>query len=112
MNPLLASVLTSAMTAALVASIFNLLAQALERKARRHDLIFTKSVELAKMKTDFLVTFARDTGAVPGIHDYVAYAEQYYWLLSRLHDEGRLPRNWRDEIAEKFPMEANPKRRL
>jgi hypothetical protein len=30
------------------------------------------------------------------------YAEMYYWLLTAPHDNGRLPKNWREDIKTKF----------
>jgi len=51
-------------------------------------LLFTKAVELAKMKTDFLAQYSKDTNNAAAIHDYVAYAEIYYWLLIKLYDGG------------------------
>jgi hypothetical protein len=68
-------------------------------------------VKLAKMKTDFLVQFSKDTENTAAIHDYVAYAEIYYWLLERLHEDGRLPENWREEITKKFPLANAAERR-
>jgi len=104
-------VLTSAVVSAAVTSIFNLLGQRLEHISRHKELLFTKSVELAKMKTDFLIQYSKDTNNAAAIHDYVAYAEMYYWLLLKLHDDGCLPDNWRDEIAKKFPLEHAEDRR-
>jgi hypothetical protein len=104
-------ILTSAVVSAAVTSMFSLLGQRLDRKARHKEMLFTKSVELAKMKADFLVQYSKDTSNAAAIHDYVAYAEQYYWLLERLHNDGRLPDNWRDEIAKRFPLENAEQRR-
>jgi hypothetical protein len=61
-----------------------------------------KSVELAKANREFIAMAARNTGQPARIHDYVVYAEMYYWLLTKLHDKGSLPQNWRQEIKTKF----------
>ena len=108
---ILTVVLTSAVVSAAVTSIFTFIGQCLDRKSKRQELLFAKAVELAQIKTDFLVQLAKDTGQIPAIHDYVAYAEMYYWLLLKLRDDGRLPENWRDEVAKKFPLENAENRR-
>ena len=99
---LTATILTSALISAVVASLLNLLGQRIERRARRRELIFLKSVELAKENRDFIMKAARDLNKDARIHDYVVYAEMYYWLLTELHNRGRLPENWRQEIKTKF----------
>jgi len=96
------TILASAATAALVTGVFALLVQKLERNARRKEAIFMQSVELAKANRDFVHAVAKDMGAGARIHDYVVYAEMYYWLLTELHDKGRLPANWRTDIKTKF----------
>jgi hypothetical protein len=95
------TILASAVTAAVVTGAFALLAQKLERSTRRKEIIFTKSVELAKANRDFVHAVAKDMGGGT-IHDYAVYAEMYYWLLTELHDRGRLPENWRTDIGTKF----------
>jgi hypothetical protein len=95
------TILASAATAALVTGAFALLAQKLERNARRRETIFMQSVELAKANRDFIHTVAKEMGGGE-IHDYAVYAEMYYWLLTELHDKGRLPENWRTDIKSKF----------
>ncbi len=104
-------ILTSAVVSAAVSSLFNLCGQWLERKARHKELLLTKAVELAKMKTDFLIQYSKDTHNAAAIHDYVALAEMYHWLLSKLHDDGCLPKNWREEVAKRFPLEQGEARR-
>jgi hypothetical protein len=84
--------------------VFTLVGQYLERRSKRKELLFTTAFDLAKEKTDFLVSYSKDTQNTASIHDYVAYAEQYYWLAKHLHDDGCLPKNWRDEVAKRFPM--------
>jgi hypothetical protein len=101
---LTATILTSAVVSAAIASLLNLLGQQIERRARRRELIFTKSVELARENREFIAKAAKETGQAALIHDYVVYAEMYYWLLTKLHDEGRLPDNWRQEIKNKFKI--------
>jgi hypothetical protein len=96
------TILTSALVSAFVTGVFALLGQAIERKARRRELLFTKSVELAKANRDFIAMVADKTGQTAQISDYAVYAEMYCWLLTELHDKGRLPENWRQEIQKKF----------
>ncbi len=61
-----------------------------------------KSVELAKANRDFIAMVAEKTGQRARISDYAVYSEMYYWLLTELHDKGRLPENWRTDIKTKF----------
>jgi hypothetical protein len=98
------TILTSAVVSAVIASLLNLFGQLIERRARRRELIFTKSVELAKENREFIAKAAKETGQEATVHDYVVYAEMYYWLLKELHDRGRLPENWRQQIKTKFQI--------
>ncbi len=72
-----------------------------ERKVRRRELLFTKSVELAKANRDFIAMVADKTGQTAQISDYAVYAEMYCWLLTELDENGKLPENWRQEIQKK-----------
>jgi hypothetical protein len=94
-----------------VTSLITLYGQYIERNAKSREVLFTKSMELAKAKTDLLIQYTKDTGNPASIHDYVVYAEMYYWLLKKLHDDGRLPENWRNEIGTRFPLRANDEKR-
>jgi len=96
------TILTLALVSTIVTGVFALSGQAIERKARRREVLFTKSVELAKGNRDFIAMVADKTGQSARISDYVVYAEMYYWLLTELHDKGSLPENWRQEIQRKF----------
>jgi hypothetical protein len=82
--------------------VFALMGQVIERKARRKEVLFTKSVELAKANRDFIAMVADKTGQSVQISDYAVYAEMYYWILTELHDKGSLPENWRQEIQREF----------
>jgi len=95
-------VLTSAVVSAVVTSILTLFGQYFERRARERELLFTKCVELAQKKTEFLMKVAADTGATATLADYVVYAEMYYWLLSSLHENGKLPNGWREESKRRY----------
>ena len=95
------TILASAATAAVVTGAFALLAQRLERNTRRKEIIFTKSVELAKANREFVLAVAKEMGGGT-IYDYAVYAEMYYWLLTELHDKGKLPENWRTDVKTKF----------
>jgi hypothetical protein len=96
------TILTSAVISAVIASVFGLIGQAIERRARRRELLFVKSVELAKENREFVMRVAKELGTGARIHDYAVYAEMYFWLLTELHDKGRLPPNWREEMKTKF----------
>jgi hypothetical protein len=57
----------------------------------------------ARANRDYMLQLGKDMGGGVTIHDYAPYAEMYYWLLKDLEDTGRLPKNWRENIKEKFP---------
>src|SRR2546421_6321772 len=82
-------VLTSAVVSAVVTSIVTLFGQYFERRARERELLFSKCVELAQKKTEFLMKVAADTGATAILADYAVYTEMYHWLLSELHKKGK-----------------------
>ncbi len=95
-------VLTSAVVSAAISSLVTLAGQFFERRARVRELLFTKCVELAQKKPEFLMKVAADTGATATLADYVVYAEMYYWLLSSLHKNGKLPDGWREESKRRY----------
>jgi hypothetical protein len=106
-------VLTSAVVSAVVTSILTLFGQYFERRAKEKELhfersakekelLFTKCVELAQTKTEFLMKVAEKTGATATLADYAVYAEMYYWLLSSLHENGKLPDGWREESKRRY----------
>jgi hypothetical protein len=99
MNPAV-TILTSVVVSAAVASIFNLFGQAAERRSRRKELIFMKSLELAKANREFLAMVADKTGQKARIADFVVYAEMYHWLLNELYDKGSLPAHWQEKTKE------------
>ena len=95
-------VLTSAVVSAVVTSILTLFGQYFERRARERELLFTRCVELAQTKMEFLMKVAERTGATAILADYAVYAEMYYWLLSSLHEKGKLPDGWREESKKRY----------
>src|SRR6266700_6051486 len=90
-------VLTSAVVSAVVTSILTMFGQYFERRTKEKELLFTKCVQLAQTKVEFLMKVAEKTGLTGTLADYVVYAEMYYWLLSSLHQNGKLPDGWREE---------------
>ncbi len=95
-------VLTSAVVSAVVTSILTMFGQYFERRAKKKELLFTKCVQLAQTKVEFLMKVAGNTGATATLADYVVYAEMYYWLLSSLHQNGKLPDGWREESKRRY----------
>jgi hypothetical protein len=99
-------ILTSAVVSGSITAVFGFIGQTIERRARRKELIFTKSVELAKANRDYMLQLGQDMGGGVTIHDYVPYAEVYHWLLTERESKGKLPKNWQGEIKSKFPILA------
>jgi hypothetical protein len=103
MNPVTTIILTSAAVSTVITGIFGFVAQAIQRSAQRKELVFTKAIELAKANRDYMLQLGKDMGGGVTIHDYAPYAEMYYWLLTELEDKGRLPKNWRQAVKQRFP---------
>jgi hypothetical protein len=95
-------VLTSAVVSAVVTSILTMFGQYFERRAKEKELLFTKCVQLAQTKVEFLMKVAENTRATATLADYGVYAEMYYWLLSSLHQNGKLPDGWREESKRRY----------
>jgi len=99
MNPA-TTILTSVVVSAVVASIFNLFGQAAERRARKKELLFQKTFELAQANREFLLEVSKTTGKTTSIADYVEYAVMYYWLLEALYHKGKLPEGWQEKTKD------------
>jgi hypothetical protein len=84
-------VLTSAGVAALVSSGLTLISQALERRARRQELLLSKAIELAKGRTEMVLRLVEKTGGRASFQDDIILAEGYYQWLLHLLNHGRLP---------------------
>jgi hypothetical protein len=84
-------VLTSSAVGVLASSVVTLLAQHLERSARRDELILTKSLEIAAHRSDLAVEVAKGTTLAVSLLDEVITAETYYTWLKSLLDTGKLP---------------------
>jgi hypothetical protein len=90
MNPWLI-VLTSSAVGVLVSSVVALIGQALERRARRDELILTKALEIAAHRTDIAIELAKNSGAGVSLMDEVITAETYVRWMKALLDTGKLP---------------------
>jgi len=87
-----ATVLTSAGIGALVSSLATLGGQALERKARRRELVLAKAMELAKARTDLALEVSRrQPDKVAAFRDPAVMTEKYFQWLEHLLQKGALP---------------------
>lgn len=84
-------VLTSAGIAAFVSGLIAFAGQWLERRARRHELLLAKAIELAFARTEFVKQFAKQEGVPARYFDNLQLAEVYYQQLSHLMRTGQLP---------------------
>jgi hypothetical protein len=105
---LLTSVVVASLVASFVGGLITTFTVILERRARRKELIFTKDLELAKVKLEFLMEYAKHTRKQTFVTDPAAYAEWYYGLLVKLHEDGKLPPNWGESYPQ--PTEADLQR--
>lgn len=99
---LLTSVVIASVVASLVSGVFTSISMVIDRRARRRELIFTKALEFAKLKAEFLKEYAMDHKTSVFIADPAEYAEWYSHILETLHDEGHLPKAWQEEYGDKF----------
>lgn len=85
-------VLTSSAVGVLVSGFVTLVGQSLERRARRDELIFTESIQVARRLTKNLikVTEAQGRGRAE-IVDEAVNAETYCRWFKSLLDTGKLP---------------------
>ncbi len=87
----LVTVLTSAAIGVLVSSVFTLLAQYLERRSRRNELLLTKALEMAIRKSAISLEAAKLSGRNVILVDDVISAETYLRWLKSLLRSGNLP---------------------
>lgn len=83
--------LISAASGALVSSVFTFAGQALERRAKRKEIIFNAAIAQAKQRITTGLELVRITGRKAAIPDETILAGQYYSWLRNLYDHGCLP---------------------
>jgi hypothetical protein len=84
-------VLSSAAIGALVSSIITLTGQYFERKARREELLLTKSIELAVQRTNTIIDAAKHGDRPAVLEDNAVLAEKYYQWLRHLIKHNAVP---------------------
>lgn len=99
-----ATILTSAAIAAVVSSLFTLIAQWLERRERRKERIFSMALDVAKARTEFIWAMAKESRKSAQFEDQVFLAAGYYPWLTHLYHHGKLP-----EDAEKMAQAQREK---
>lgn len=95
-GPFLTTIITSAAVGALASALVNLIGQAIERKARRKELLLTKAMELAFARRELLMKAVERTGQTVGLRDDVSVAADYFAELTSLLDKGRLSKTFRE----------------
>ncbi len=90
-TPIWLVIVTSAGIGALISSGLNLLAQVLERRSRRRELLLSKAIDLAAARTQTVMRAAERSGATAVIQDELINAESYYQWLDHLMEHGKLP---------------------
>ena len=103
---LLATVLTSTLVAVVVSSLFGLLGQYLERRARRNELIFKKALDMAIARTEMAIKAAECSGTSLTLYDNVVLAETYYRWLKHLFSYHELPQEAKKFRPEKTAEES------
>lgn len=97
-------ILGSAAVGALTSSIISLIGQAVERRARKRELILSKSIELAELHVSLLKDAASATGGVVDIQPYIFYTRWHHRELEQLLDKSKLSSaleaQYRDEMGD------------
>jgi hypothetical protein len=84
MTPFVPIILGSAAVGALVSSLITFLGQMIERKARRKELLLSKSIELAELHVKLLQDAMSATGGVVDIQPYIFYTRSHNRELESL----------------------------
>jgi len=98
-SPSLTTIVTSAAVGALASALVNLIGQAIERKARRRELLLTKAIELAFARRELLMKVVERTGQTVGLRDDVSITADYFAELTSLLDKGQLSKTFREHEA-------------
>jgi ABC-type amino acid transport substrate-binding protein len=102
----LLTVLTSAAVGVLVSGAVTLWGQYLERGARRKELLFAKSLEVAKRRNEMMLQTNRERAI---LSDEVVLAGLYYGWLKELFESGELPPEAKKSPSYVFLIEAMSK---
>lgn len=96
-----------AITSAMVTMVGQLLGQALDRRARRRELLFSKAIDLARWKNERTLEVAQRKGSGPyQIDDEVFLARVFLEDLETLFATGKLP-----AVSERYyEREVRPSR--
>lgn len=100
------TVLASAAVGVLVSSIFTLIGQYLERKARRDELILVKALEAAQFRSRIAVEVAKSYDQGVGLENEVVSAATYVRWLKALMKTGQLPQDAAAGLAGKHYDES------
>lgn len=92
MNATATVILGSAAIGALVSSVITFAGQHIERRARRSEILLTESVKLAMAHKDTLIKVAEMSKREMFIPEQALLVQTYYVALSRLIEDGHLPK--------------------
>jgi hypothetical protein len=106
---MLTTIITSAAVGALVSAAVTLIGAALERRARRKELLLTKAIDLATDRTRTYIELAEKSGRPVGLIDNIFLAEDYYQELSLLLEKGKLSEGMRAKKPYQSPSEGGGK---
>jgi len=110
-SPSLRTIITSAAVGALASAFINLIGQAFERRARRRDLLLTRTIELAFARRETLMKIVDGTGQTVGLRDDISIAADYFAELTSLLDKGQLSNSFREHEAMAEGEESAESRR-
>jgi len=79
------------------------LAQTIERRARRRELLLTKAIDLAARRTDTVKEVALRTGVSALLKDDVSLTAEYFVLLQHLIDKNDLPDEFKEKEGRSHP---------
>jgi hypothetical protein len=78
------------------------LAQALERRAKRRELLFTKEIEMGQANVELLKETANRGGNSVAVRPLVVYVRWHYKQLCSLYDSGQLTPGMEDRYSSEI----------
>ena len=103
---LIPTVVTSAAVGALASSLIGLVGAALERRARRRELLLEKAIQMAHTRREFVMGLVEKTGGEAALRDDVSLAAEYFQLLDHLIETGNLPESFKAKERESLTASA------
>ena len=106
-------VVTSAAVGSVSAAMITLLGQALERRARREELLLSRAIDLSLAHAQRVVAVAHDQDRSTTVFPEVMGARDYYEALRGILEHGAIPNHLGAKIeAQNVPIETKLEKQM